>query len=174
MLLAALSVALLAAAPSPTVKPPPPVTPVDEAPTPPATPAAAPTSSEEATSDSSRRRPLRIAVYAFESAGLDERVVRITEASVLEELRKLQRVSVLSLDEVKALLDLEAEKQLAGCSESSCLSEIAEALGADALVTGGITQVGDTVSIAWKRIDPNAAAVVQTFTRQLTAAGAAG
>ncbi len=121
--------------------------------------------------DSARKRPLRIAVYRLESAGIDERIVRITEASVLEELRKLQRASVLSLDEVQALLDLEADKQVMGCSESSCLSEIAEALGADALITGGVTQINDTVTVVLKRIDPAAAAVVQTFTRQLTAAG---
>lgn len=53
-----------------------------------------------------RKTPLRIAVYRLESADIDERVVRITEASLLEEIRKLQRVSVLSLDEVQALLDL--------------------------------------------------------------------
>jgi hypothetical protein len=121
--------------------------------------------------EAARKKPLRIAVYRLESAGIDERAVRVTEESLLAELRKLQRASVLSLDEVKALLDLEAEKQLLGCSESSCLAEIAEALGADALVTGGVTQVGDAVTVAWKRIDPSAAAVVQTFTRQLTAAG---
>jgi hypothetical protein len=111
-----------------------------------------------------------VAVYSLESAGLDDRVVRVTEASFLEEIRKLQRCSVISLDEVRALLDLEAQKQLVGCTESSCLSEIAEALGADALITGGLTQVDDTVTISLKRVDPSQAAVVQTFTRQLTAA----
>lgn len=118
-----------------------------------------------------RKRPLRVAVYALESSGLDDaRILRVTEASLLEEIRKLQRCSVISLDEVKALLEVEAQKQLSGCSESSCLAEIAEALGADALITGGVTQVDDTVTIALKRIDPAQAAVVQTFTRQLTAA----
>ena len=130
-----------------------------------AQPPPAPTLTEDA-----RKRPLRVAVYQLEASGLDERLVRITEASLLEEIRKLQRVSVLSLDEVKALLDLEAQKQLSGCSESSCLAEIAEALGADALVTGGVTQVDDLVTVSWKRLDPNAGAVTQTFTRQLTAA----
>lgn len=132
--------------------------------------AAPPTSTPDANADDARKRPLRVAVYTFESAGLDERVVRVTEASFLEEIRKLQRCSVISLDEVRTLLDLEAKKQLAGCSESSCLSEIAEALGADALITGGLTQVGDTVTVSLKRVDPSQAAVVQTFTRQLTAA----
>jgi hypothetical protein len=117
------------------------------------------------------RKALRIAVYNLEGTGTDARVLKLVEQSLVAEVRKLQRASVISLDEVKAMLELETEKQLAGCSEGSCLAEIAEALGADALVTGGVVVVGEQVQVSWKRIEPSTASVTQTFTRTLDAAG---
>lgn len=113
------------------------------------------------------RRPLRIAVYELSSSGVEPRAASLFTESLLAEIRKLQRTSALSLDEVKAMLDLEAQRQLAGCEESSCLAEIAEALGADALIVGGIATIGDTSSIALKRISPQTSSVVQSYTQQL-------
>lgn len=130
-------------------------------------------SAEAATSSESpeRRRPLRIAVYRFDAAGLPDNVVTLAEQAMVAELRKLQRSSVLSFDEIEAMLDLEAEKQLMGCDAGSCLAEIAEALGADALVTGSLVAVDTTVQVAWKRIEPASASVTQTYTNTLQSGG---
>jgi hypothetical protein len=43
---------------------------------------------------------------------------------------------VLTSDELRTVLDQEAQKQLFGCDESSCLAEFAGALDADLLVSG--------------------------------------
>lgn len=123
-----------------------------------------------AEADDASRRPLRIAVYDLTVADVEPRVAHVFVDSFLAELRKLQRVSVLSLDDVKALLDLEAQKQLAGCDDSSCLAEIAEALGADVLIVGGFVKVDGTTAMSLKRIDARAAVVVRDYTQQIVAA----
>ena len=57
--------------------------------------------------------------------------------SLLAELRKLERVSVIGMDEVRAMLDIEAQKQALGCDDDEgCLAEIAGALGAPADIIG--------------------------------------
>ena len=115
----------------------------------------------------STSRPLRIAVQRIEGAPEDERLIRVATDAIVVELRKLQKVSVIGFDEVQALLDLEAQKQLAGCEAGSCISEIADALGADALITGAIARVDDAVVIGFKRLDPHQGRAVAVFTRRL-------
>jgi hypothetical protein len=110
---------------------------------------------------------LRIAVYKTEVGGVAPQVARIAEQALLAEVRKLQRASVLSYDEVQTMLDHEAQQQLLGCSESSCLAEIAEALGADVLITGSLIAVDKQVQVAWKRIEPASASVTHTYTQSV-------
>jgi hypothetical protein len=110
---------------------------------------------------------LRIAVYKLEAVGVAPQVARVAEQALLAELRKLQRSSVLSYDEVQSMIDHEAQQQLLGCSESSCLAEIAEALGADVLITGSMIAVAKQVQLAWKRIEPATASVTQTYTKSV-------
>jgi hypothetical protein len=124
-----------------------------------------PSSAADGTQD---KRPLRIAVYDLAATDIEPRVARVFVDSLLAELRKLQRASVLSLEEVRTLLDFESQKQLMGCTESSCLAEIAEALGADALVVGGMAKVDGRVALGLKRIDARTAEVVGDYTQQLT------
>lgn len=109
-------------------------------------------------------KPLRIAVYKLEAVAIEPQVARVTEQSLIAELRKLQRCSVLAYDEIQSMIDLESQKQLVGCTENSCLADIAEALGADVLVTGGVAVVGGQAQVAWKRIEPATATVTQSYT----------
>lgn len=44
--------------------------------------------------------------------------------------------------DVSAVLGLERQKQLMGCSETSCLGELASAIGADGLVLGDVGKLG--------------------------------
>lgn len=100
------------------------------------------------------RRVLRVAVYDLAASGVDERMARIVTDAVLAEVRKLQRVSAVGMDEVRALLTLEADRQLLGCAdESTCLAEVADALGVDAVVTGKLVALGDERVFGLRRIE---------------------
>jgi hypothetical protein len=82
MLVAPLVVALLAQAPAPS----------PDAPPAPASPA----------------RALRVGVASLEREGIEPRVAGVVEDSLLIELRKLARTSVIGMTEIRAMLDLEA------------------------------------------------------------------
>ena len=99
------------------------------------------------------RRPLRIAVVDFEVAGIPVHQGRVVEASLLAELRKLQGVSVIGMAEIRQMLDFEANKQLVGCSDESCLSEIAEALGVEVIVMGALSEVNDEHIFGLRRLN---------------------
>ncbi|MDP2344233.1 MAG: PEGA domain-containing protein [Deltaproteobacteria bacterium] len=114
---------------------------------------------------------LRVAVYHVDGAGIEARQAQVVTEALLLELRKLSGVSVIGLEEVKAMLDFEANRQALGCTgDSECLSEIADALGADAVVTGTATVVGDGSVFGLKRLDPKSAQARQV-TKRLERAG---
>jgi hypothetical protein len=119
-------------APEPAAKPAP-----VETPPPPPPPAPAPADQAPKT--------LRVAVYDFELAGVKPRAARVVTDSVVAEIRKLEGVVVIGMDEIRKLLDFEAQKALLGCDDDSCLSEIADALGADILVVGRLSRLNENL-----------------------------
>jgi len=84
----------------------------------------------------------RVRVLVLDLAGTDvaPELLRTLGQIVAREAASVQGYQVLSSDELRTVLDQEAEKQLFGCSESSCLAEFAGALDADLLVSGQIDQ----------------------------------
>ncbi|MDP2342807.1 MAG: hypothetical protein Q8O67_17760 [Deltaproteobacteria bacterium] len=116
------------------------------------------------------KKVLRIAVYELEASGVDPKVARLVTDSVVSELRKLQRVSVVSMDEVRAMLDLETKKQITGCSEASCLSEIADSLGVDGVVIGTLASVEGAHVFGMRRIDQREAKTLGVVNQRLEGA----
>ncbi len=63
----------------------------------------------------------------------------------------LRGAQVMSAKELGALIGLERQKQLLGCSESaSCLAEIGNALGVDGLLLGSVGKFGDEYQLNMK------------------------
>lgn len=116
------------------------------------------------------RRIIRVAVNDFSVTDVDPRVAQLVAESLVFELRKLERTSVISFEEVRQMLNLEAEKQSLGCSsEESCLAQLADALGVDYLVTGTLAKVGETHVFGLRLIDQSAAATKLTVNKVLPA-----
>lgn len=112
----------------------------------------------------------RIAVYDFELAGVEPNVGAVVTDSVLAEVRKLQHVSAIGMDEIKDMLSHEANKQFMGCEDNeACLAEIAGALGVDELISGSLSKVQDSHVLVMRRIDQNRAKVVGTVDKRLKA-----
>lgn len=57
---------------------------------------------------------------------------------VADEAGAVQGLAVLSADEVRSALEQEADKALLGCSGTSCLAELAEALDAELVISGRV------------------------------------
>src|SRR6185295_5852068 len=88
--------------------------------------------------------PVRLASPGFSLVGLSDQ----KGALFVEHLNKqleLRGVSVTGKNDIAALLGLERQKQLLGCSDeqASCLAELAGALGVDGLLTGSLGKVGN-------------------------------
>jgi len=112
---------------------------------------------------------IRVAVYQLQGREVSERVAAIVTDSLVSELRKLERLSVIGMDEVADMLTHEENKQMLGCDDESCLAEIAGALGVDELVTGSLGRVGGSSAVNLRRIDMQAARVVTTVDERLEA-----
>jgi hypothetical protein len=97
---------------------------------------------------------VRIAVQRVTVTGdLSPRLEPLFTASLVTELRKLEGVSVIGMDEVRALLAIEAQNQEAGCDKDSCLNELADALGADLVVTAALAELDGAHLVSFRRLD---------------------
>ncbi len=77
---------------------------------------------------------------------------------------------VLSAEEVRTALDQEANKALAGCDDSGCLAEIAQALDAELVVAGGLERAADGAALVSLTL-LNAKAIVVVNRVSMTWAG---
>jgi hypothetical protein len=112
----------------------------------------------------------RVAVYEMGMQEIPPNVAKVVTDSILAEVRKLQGISAIGMDEIQDMLSHEASKQMVGCeSNESCLAEIAGALGVDDLVTGSLSKVGENSVMVLRRIDQRRAKVMGTINKRLVA-----
>lgn len=113
------------------------------------------------------------------AGGVTPAVAAAMTEAVTAELSRRNTFEVLSSQDVRTLLGLERQRQLLGCSEgSTCLTEIAGALGAHFVLSGSLAQLGDLFQLNLQTIDATKAtpigratrmaADVSTLRRQLT------
>jgi hypothetical protein len=72
-------------------------------------------------------------------------------------LSDVEGMVVISQDDVLALLELEANKALMGCSKESCMTEIAGSMGAELMARSTISKVGKDFVVSLSLIDVNRA-----------------
>ena len=111
---------------------------------------------------------IRVAVYDLELSNVPQGLGGATTEALLQEVRKLEGVSAIGMDEVREMLDFEAQRQAMGCdANDECLAEIAGALGVDEILTGKLTEQADGRMMVLKRIDQRRAQVRETFDKRL-------
>lgn len=81
----------------------------------------------------------------------------------------LQGVRVTTKNEVSALLGFERQKALLGCAEgsSSCLAEMAGALGVDGLITGNLGKFGDSYAVNLKIVSAKTGQVMGAYSARV-------
>ncbi len=103
----------------------------------------------------------RILVLVPKGDTVDVEVRRAIASTLTVALGTTGRFAALSSSELAQLADLEADKQAAGCDSSSCLGEIAGALGARYVVFGDATQLGALLVVNLSLFDVERATSVQ-------------
>jgi TolB-like protein len=92
-------------------------------------------------------------------AGVDKAVAQAAGELLVVALSETGKFDVITRADVKAILGYEAQAQLLGCAEASCMVDLGGALGAAYLVSGSLSRLGDQLQLVLSLIDVNRAAV---------------
>ncbi|MBN2360629.1 MAG: hypothetical protein JXR83_14330 [Deltaproteobacteria bacterium] len=102
-------------------------------------PATAPASAPASAPAAPRQR---VAIFDLRAPGLPDAARRGLMDVLTKAVAEAPGLSVISRDEIAAMLDAETQKQLMGCDQSSCLAEIAGALDVDFIISAAVTPLG--------------------------------
>jgi hypothetical protein len=93
-------------------------------------------------------RKLKVALVPLAPlGGIDAQTAKVFDEAIAGELRKHPGVSVVTQSDVAALLGVERQRQLLGCTDAGCIAEIGGALGADRVVHGSVGRVGASLVV---------------------------
>ena len=85
--------------------------------------------------------------------GIDPALVELITDVAMTQLSDAGSRELIGQADIAAALDLEAQKQLLGCSDVGCLEELAGAMDVDSLITGTINKVGDGFLVIITELD---------------------
>ena len=90
--------------------------------------------------------PTRLGSIPFQRAGLSPETANLVQDALVNRLSGKSWLRVTTQADIAAALGLERQKQLLGCADesTSCMAELAGALGVDGLLTGSIGRVGNS------------------------------
>jgi hypothetical protein len=95
--------------------------------------------------------PVKLAAPGMTTIGLaPELGVLFTER--LAVLAKQPDLSIVTARDVQQVLGMERQRQLLGCTATTCIAELAGALGADALLSGSLAHSGNSYTLVLRVI----------------------
>ena len=101
--------------------------------------------------------------------GVSQALIHFVTGAVARAAQSTEAFRVISADDIRALLSLEATKQACGAGSPSCLAEIGGALGADYMISGSLDQVGDKLNLSLSLLDVKRASNVSRASRAFKA-----
>ena len=105
------------------------------------------------------------AVFDLAPSGVPKEVADNLAQILSVEIKRIEGASVISRDDMTAMLRLEQDKAFLGCSDdTSCIAEIGGALGVDKLVVGHVGKIKDSYVVSLRLIDPREAKVDSRIT----------
>lgn len=106
----------------------------------------------------------KLAVLDVQPVGVaNEAAVALGEA-MTQELSRRKFFEVISSSDIRTLLGVERQRQLAGCGDSSCTAELSGALGARFILQSSLTRLGDSLQLSIQMLD---SAKAQTVARSV-------
>jgi|GEM_PF-596056 len=105
------------------------------------------------------------AVFDLAPSGVPKEVADNLAQILSVEIKRVEGASVISRDDMTAMLRLEQDKAFLGCSDdTSCIAEIGGALGVDKLVVGHVGKIKESYVVSLRLIDPREARVDSRIT----------
>lgn len=103
----------------------------------------------------------RVLVLDLHGEGVDAAIPVAVRDTLVSYLQASDGLEVLSAEDMRRTLDVEAEKEALGCkADASCLAEVAGALGARFLLYGSAAKLGDVVAVNLSLYDARAGVAV--------------
>src|SRR5262245_30195349 len=96
----------------------------------------------------------------MEAIGVDPSMSRSIDTLVLQGAEG-DGVEVIAQAESKKLAEVDAAKQDLDCNASSCLAELAGAMGAQIVLFGSVSQLGETVTVSLSLFDQKTGQIVR-------------
>jgi hypothetical protein len=98
--------------------------------------------------------PLKLATVGFTQVGLTDAQAQFYAEHLSTKLAEDPSVRVVTPKDMATVIGVEKQRELLGCADqaSSCMAELAGALGADGLVTGQLAKVGKSFQLNVKII----------------------
>jgi formylglycine-generating enzyme required for sulfatase activity/TolB-like protein len=99
--------------------------------------------------------------------GVSQSTANLLTEVVIDNASKEKKYKVIGQKDISKMMSWEQNKQMAGCSESSCMVQVAGAMGADYYIEGSVGVVGDRYIITIKFIDTASVAVIDRGTKMV-------
>src|SRR3954469_8990811 len=112
--------------------------------------------------------PVRIATTGWSFSGVDAPVGEAFLDRFANQLAA-NGIKVTTAKDIAGVLGLERQKQLMGCGAetSSCLAELAGALGVDAVLSGSVVKVGSGLNVTLRVIGARNGAEIASASERL-------
>ncbi len=88
--------------------------------------------------------PAKVLLLDPKILNLDEKTAKLITSFITAELSQHETLEIISGEDMRRMMELEAEKQTVGCDDNNnCLAELAGALGADLVIYGELGKLGN-------------------------------
>jgi formylglycine-generating enzyme required for sulfatase activity len=101
----------------------------------------------------SLQKDMKVAILSIQSSTVARDNLERVSDFIAEEMEKKSSTKVLYLEDIRAMLQSEGLEQLLTCYTDSCISQIGSAIGVDAVIVGGLGQLGSNYLFTIKMID---------------------
>jgi len=98
-------------------------------------------------------KKMSFAVLDLKPTGITAAAAQNLTQVLSVEVKGVEGASVVSRDDIAAILQMEAVKQQAGCADDACMAELGGALGVDRLIAGDAGKLGETFLVNLRLID---------------------
>jgi hypothetical protein len=112
--------------------------------------------------------PVKLASVGFVQLNLTEQLAGVYADTFANKLQACGGIDVLTSKDIAAVLGIERQKALLGCSEESttCSAEIAGALGVDGVIRGDVARVGSAYQINIRILSAKNGQSIAVFSHQ--------
>lgn len=99
----------------------------------------------------------KLAVLDVQAVGVEEADARAISEAMTQELDRRGFFEIITASDIRTLLGVERQKQLLGCSDSSCTTELSGAIGARFVLQSTVTRLGTSTQLSIQMLDTSKA-----------------